>query len=69
MAPITGDLVALAEDRIREAHGAAARRRLAQGSERRSPRGPRSVVAGAPARVPGGLAQLFGRVPALQVWR
>ena len=69
MAPITSDLVALAGERLREAHGTAARRRLAQGWAPRSPQTPRTVVAGAPARVPGGLAQIIGRVPALQGWR
>jgi hypothetical protein len=69
MAPITSDLAALADERIREAQGRAARRRLARGQARRSPQSPRTVVAGAQARVPGGLAQLIGRVPALQAWR
>ena len=69
MAPITSDLVELADERIREAHGRADHRRLAQGSARRSPQSPHTVSAGAPARVPGGLAQLLGRVPAGGAWR
>jgi hypothetical protein len=69
MAPITSDLVALAGERVREAHGRAARRRLAGGSAAGPADRQRAVAGGAPVRVPGGLAQLIGRVPALQGWR
>jgi hypothetical protein len=69
MAPITNDLAALADERLREAHGRADRRRLAQDSAAGPAQHGWAVAGGAPVRVPGGLAELIGRVPALQAWR
>jgi hypothetical protein len=65
MAPITSDLAALAEDRIRQSHERAARRRLAQGSGPRSPHNARAIAAG----VPRGLTHLVGRVLVLHALR
>jgi len=65
MAPITSDLAALAEDRLRQSHERAAGQRLARASGPRSPHGGRAVAADAPR----GVNHLVGRVPVPQAWK